>query len=71
MGEDPLDVAEILAATRAREHRVFAGKLEKKHLSVAQKAALLVFRGLEGDFRDWAEIRAWSSDVADALQSGS
>jgi hypothetical protein len=33
MGEDPVDVAEILAATKARDHRVFAGKIDRKNLS--------------------------------------
>jgi hypothetical protein len=36
--EDPVDVAEILAATGAREHRVFAGKLARKRLSFPEKA---------------------------------
>ena len=29
--EDPVDVAEIMQATKAREHRVFAGTLVRKH----------------------------------------
>jgi hypothetical protein len=57
MGADPVELAEIRERTKARDHRMFAGKLEKKHLSFPQRLALGVFRGLEGDFRDWAEIR--------------
>lgn len=68
MGADPVDVAAILKWTKARDHRVFAGKLERKHLAPAQKVALLAFRGLEGDFRDQAAINAWASGIADALQ---
>lgn len=30
MGEDPLDVAEILSATKAEGHQVLAGKLDRK-----------------------------------------
>ena len=70
MGEDPVDVAEILETTRAREHRVFAGKLEKKNLSFPERAILIAFRGMEGDFRDWTEIKSWASKIADALQPG-
>jgi menaquinone-dependent protoporphyrinogen oxidase len=33
--EDPVDVAEIVAAIKAREHRVFAGKLVRKQLGLA------------------------------------
>jgi menaquinone-dependent protoporphyrinogen oxidase len=38
MGEDPVDVAEILAATKARDHRVFAGKIDKKNLNFPERA---------------------------------
>jgi menaquinone-dependent protoporphyrinogen oxidase len=71
MGQDPVDLAEILRATRAHDHRMFAGKLEKKHLSFPQRAALTVSRGLEGDFRDWVAVKAWASGIADAFQPGS
>jgi menaquinone-dependent protoporphyrinogen oxidase len=65
--EDPVDVAEILATTGAREHRVFAGKLVRKQLSFGEKAMVVAFRAPEGDFRDWAEIKGWASGIADAL----
>jgi len=70
MGEDPVDVAEILAATNARDHRVFAGKIDRENLSFPERAMLMAFRGLEGDFRNWNEIRGWASGIADALKSG-
>jgi hypothetical protein len=28
---------------------------------------LLVFRGLNGDFRDWADIRQWAEGIARQL----
>jgi menaquinone-dependent protoporphyrinogen oxidase len=65
--EDPVDVAEILEATRAREHRVFPGKLVRKQLSFPEKALVMALRVQEGDFRDWVAIRAWASQIADAL----
>jgi len=67
MGKDPVDVADIRAATRARDHRMFAGKLDPKAVSRAQRASLLVFRGLRGDFRDWDEIRRWADGIAGQL----
>jgi menaquinone-dependent protoporphyrinogen oxidase len=69
--EDPVDVAAIQAATKARDHRVFAGKLVRKQLSFGEKAMVVAFRAPDGDFRDWAEIKGWASAVADALQQGS
>jgi menaquinone-dependent protoporphyrinogen oxidase len=64
MGVDPVDVGDILTATKARHHRMFAGKLDRRNLGFAQRTALLAFHGLEGDFRDWAEIRAWAEGIA-------
>jgi menaquinone-dependent protoporphyrinogen oxidase len=67
MGKDPADLPVMLEATQARDHRMFAGKLDRKHLSLPQRAALLVFRGLDGDFRDWADIRQWAEGIARQL----
>jgi menaquinone-dependent protoporphyrinogen oxidase len=67
MGQDRADLAVLLEATHAREHRMFAGKLGPKHLSLRQRASLLVFRGLEGDFRDWAGIRQWAEGISRQL----
>jgi menaquinone-dependent protoporphyrinogen oxidase len=69
MGVDPADVSTLMATTRASEHRVFAGELERRRLRGPQRAALFVFRGLEGDFRDWSAIRAWADAIADKLLS--
>jgi menaquinone-dependent protoporphyrinogen oxidase len=69
MGADPVELPALLAQTKAREHRMFAGKLVKgkEHLSRAQRISLSIFRGFEGDFRDWTEIDRWASQIADAL----
>jgi menaquinone-dependent protoporphyrinogen oxidase len=67
--EDPVDVADILEATEARDHRLFAGKLMKKQLSFPDRAITAALRVPEGDFRDWAEIKDWASGIADALRS--
>jgi menaquinone-dependent protoporphyrinogen oxidase len=64
--EDPVDVAEIMGATKAREHRVFAGKLVKKQLRFPDKAIAAALRVPEGDFRDWEEVKAWAAEIADA-----
>jgi menaquinone-dependent protoporphyrinogen oxidase len=69
MGQDPVDLPGILTATQARGHRTFAGKLDRKHLGFTQRVPLLLFRGLEGDFRDWAGIRDWAGGIAGQLTS--
>jgi len=48
MDQHPADLPGMVAATRARDHRRFAGKLDRKHLSLPQRASLLVFRGPDG-----------------------
>jgi menaquinone-dependent protoporphyrinogen oxidase len=65
--EDPVDVAAILEATEAREHRVFSGRLDKRTLGFAEKAIVMALRAPEGDFRDWEAIRAWAREIATAL----
>jgi menaquinone-dependent protoporphyrinogen oxidase len=67
MGADPVDLPSLMAKTKAREHRMFAGKLDPHELHGLQRAALFVFRGLEGDFRDWAAVRDWADDIAGQL----
>jgi len=65
--EDPVDVAEIEGLTKAREHRVFAGKLVRRQLSFPERAIVSALRVPEGDFRDWTEIRDWAAGIAEAL----
>jgi menaquinone-dependent protoporphyrinogen oxidase len=70
MDVDPLDLPEILERTSAREHRIFAGRLEAGQGRLGRRLALAVFPGMKGDFRDWDEIRSWASEIGDALWSG-
>ena len=68
--EDPVDAADLLAATGAREHRIFAGKLVRKQLSFPERAIVSALRVPEGDFRDWTEIHQWAASIADAMGAG-
>lgn len=68
--EDPIDVADVIAATTARDHRVLSGKIDRSKLSFAEKAILVAVRSPEGDFRDWTEIEHWAGSIADALSIG-
>ena len=67
--EDPVDVAEVVAATGAREHRVFAGKLVRKQLAFPERAIVSALRVPDGDFRDWPEITGWAAGITTALRS--
>jgi menaquinone-dependent protoporphyrinogen oxidase len=60
----PAEIALISRAAQPRDHRVFAGRLDPQRLSRTQRVRLLVFRGMRGDFRDWAEIGQWADAIA-------
>jgi menaquinone-dependent protoporphyrinogen oxidase len=67
MGADPVDLAGIRTRTSARGHAIFPGKLVSEHAPLGQRLALRIFRGLEGDFRDWARIDQWANEIATDL----
>ncbi len=65
--QDPVDVASAVAVSHAREHKVFAGRLDRQRLGFAEKAVIVALRVADGDFRDWARIEAWATGIAEAL----
>ena len=64
---EAVQIEPLMAATKARGHRLFAGKIEKGKLGFGERALLLALRVPEGDFRDWAEIAAWATMIARAI----
>jgi menaquinone-dependent protoporphyrinogen oxidase len=65
--EEPVDVSTVMNQTGAREHHVFAGKIDRSKLSFGEKAIVIAVRAAEGDFRDWDAIDAWARNIANAL----
>lgn len=65
--EHAVDVGELISAARAREHRLFAGKLDRAGLGFAERAMATALRVPDGDFRDWTAIEEWAETIADAL----
>jgi menaquinone-dependent protoporphyrinogen oxidase len=64
---EAVDVKEIVVAAGAREHRLFAGKLDKSKLSFRERAVMRAVGGHDGDYRDWDEIRGWAEAIATSL----
>lgn len=64
---EPTDVPAMLLASGAREHRVFAGRLDKGGLSLGEKIVVKGVRAPEGDYRPWDEIRFWARAIGEAL----
>ena len=69
--DEPLDPAPLAELIGAREHRVFAGRVDRRRLGFAEKAVMAAVRAPEGDFRPWPEIEAWSRQIAAALTGAS
>lgn len=67
--EEAVEVADIVEATRAREHRVFPGSIDKSKLGFGEKAIVRALRVPVGDYRDWAEVDSWATTIAEALRS--
>src|SRR5262249_14685343 len=66
-GDSAVKIDRIAAKTRSRDHRVFAGKLDKARLRWGDRAIVTAVRSPEGDFRDWQEIADWAQCIAEAL----
>lgn len=64
---DPVDAEDVVQAAGAVEHRVFAGRLDKRLLGLGEKAVVIAVRAPEGDFRDWEAIDGWAAEIADQL----
>ena len=68
-GREPVQVDDLVAATHARGHRLFGGRLERSRLGMFERAVAHVVRAPEGDFRDWGEIEDWAAGIADELEA--
>lgn len=59
----PYDVSEVVARTGAREHRMFAGKLDPSVLGPGERVVARMIGARIGDFRDWDAIGAWAPSI--------
>jgi menaquinone-dependent protoporphyrinogen oxidase len=64
---EPVDVDDQMAASQALEHRVFAGRLDRKLLGFGERALVVAVRAPEGDFRDWDAIDRFAGEIAERL----
>jgi menaquinone-dependent protoporphyrinogen oxidase len=61
------DTEQLVDLIRARGHRVFAGRLERASLGLAERAAVKAVHAPEGDCRDWDAIDAFAGEIASEL----
>lgn len=62
-----LDVGEVLRLSRAREHRLFPGRLDPGSLDFAERAVVTALHAPVGDFRDLAAAEAWGAGIGAQL----
>jgi menaquinone-dependent protoporphyrinogen oxidase len=62
-----VQIEPLMTMTKARGHRLFAGKIDKGKLGFGERAVTRALRVAEGDFRDWTEITAWATTIARAI----
>jgi menaquinone-dependent protoporphyrinogen oxidase len=66
---ESFDAAALLEKTRARDHHLFGGKLDKSTLGLTERALTGALGLPEGDHREWHAVTAWSIAIARALES--
>jgi menaquinone-dependent protoporphyrinogen oxidase len=69
--DDPHDAAQgnsLAQTVHAREHKLFADKLDKSKLNFAEKAAVRAAHSSQGDHRNWNAIDEWAAAIAQELQ---
>ncbi len=53
--------------THAIGHHVFAGRLDRDELGLAERLVAKMVHAPDGDFRDWADIAEWADQIAEIL----
>lgn len=56
-----------LAGLGLREHKIFAGRVDRAALGIRERTVLKVVKAEEGDFRRWDEIEDWAAQVGTQL----
>ena len=66
---DSFSVPDLLATTRARDHQLFGGKLDKASLGLRERALAGALRVPSGDYREWDAVTAWATAIARTLDA--
>ena len=61
--EDSAKGDALAETVHAREHKVFAGKLDESDLNWCERIAVRCAHARDGDYRDWEAIDEWAADI--------
>lgn len=67
--KDPVRVGPVLLRIQPRSYKTFAGRLQPRELSLRERSIARLGGAVEGDFRNWDEIRGWAKEVAADIKS--
>jgi len=59
----------LMTLVGAREHKMFAGRLQKEGLGITERVAVRMVGSPWGDYRPWDEIHAWADQIAKELMA--
>jgi menaquinone-dependent protoporphyrinogen oxidase len=65
--QDPLELGALRRLIQARDHRLFAGRIDRHRLGLAERALIAALHVADGDYRDWADIRSWARHIGAGL----
>jgi menaquinone-dependent protoporphyrinogen oxidase len=60
---------DVIAATGAREHRLFAGRLDRSRLGFGERTVVRMIGAPDGDYRDWKSVGEWANAIAESLRA--
>lgn len=64
---EPEGIEELAWELKAREHRIFAGRVDRRRLGFGERAILRMVGAPQGDYRDWEAIDVWAGKIAGQL----
>ena len=67
--EEPPDMAAARERLHPIDSAIFAGRLDRSDLGLAEKAIVAVVRAPDGDFREWSSVSEWASRIARTLET--
>lgn len=59
---------ELMDRLRPRGHREFDGRLDRGDLGIRERAVVSLVGAEYGDYREFAEVRAWAGEIVDSLE---
>jgi menaquinone-dependent protoporphyrinogen oxidase len=63
------DISAIAEKTRARDHHLFGGRLDRETLGIVERAVTRAVHAPSGDYREWDAAAAWATAIARSLST--